>query len=249
MSIFLDVPFIIKLLEELKKKYLFGIFKINRLANYHLLMLILCDPPIEYLLLPRLVEIIKKYVSHFNSKPKIFDELIESFSKRLGDIEGMEKDKLKEISYNKGVSNLGKYLKVNVSDNFLKLRKEYFSTPNIKDSILLKFLLKTGIFSRYFNKKCLLCGKVNEANHLFVSCNNTELCKWKENYINKLLDCLNEEDINDEEKINIYSIIVYIFFNPKNAKREFKKNMKLIKEVVFELYKLLAAKRRKKKEI
>ncbi len=77
--------------------------------------------------------------------------------------------------------------------------------------MLLKFILKSGIFSRYFNKYCILCGKINDINHLFVSCDNIGVNKWKDTYIKKLTDCLSEEEIKKVDSTNIHNIVVYLF--------------------------------------
>ena len=45
-------------------------------VNYNRLLLNLHCPPIEYVLFPRLVQVIKKYRRHFNEKPKLYDDLI-----------------------------------------------------------------------------------------------------------------------------------------------------------------------------
>ena len=79
------------------------------MVNYHKLLLILCYPLIEYLLFPKLIQIIKKYMNNFNEKPKIYDNLISSFVDRINEFDFLNKKDLIILCFNKGIKMLANY--------------------------------------------------------------------------------------------------------------------------------------------
>lgn len=71
------------------------------MVNHNKLLLCLCNPTVEFLLFPRLLEVIKKYTLHFNKRPILHSKIIESFIKRIGDINDDDK-----LSIKKNVMNI-----------------------------------------------------------------------------------------------------------------------------------------------
>ena len=68
------------------------------------------NPSIEYVLFPRLVEIIKKYNDHFGKKPNLFNDLLNSYERRLGSIEGLNKEEIKDISVKVGLEKIAYFI-------------------------------------------------------------------------------------------------------------------------------------------
>ena len=79
------------------------------MVNYHKLLLILYCPLIEFLLFPKLIQIIKKYMNNFNEKTKIYDNLISSFVDRINEFDFLNKKDLIILCFNKGIKMLANY--------------------------------------------------------------------------------------------------------------------------------------------
>ncbi len=248
MSVFLDIPTVVKMLELLKMRYVISIFDLYRQININLIKLTLGMPPVEYLLFPRLVIILKKFIKHFNWRPALYDSIVASYEIKLNNTIVAEKNIIKDVCYMKGIEALSKCCNVKINDKFIKYRKLYFSLPDKRDIILVKFIIKSHIFARYSNKKCLLCGQPNEKDHLFVYCNDARLKKIKDNYFNDLLDKLSEEEKGEVEVKNFYKVIKYLYFNPKE-KKDFRKTLIIMKKFTFELAMLLCDTKFKGKKV
>ena len=110
----------------------------------------------------------------------LYDHIIASFEKSLDGIIIADKNELKDKSYLKGIEVLSNYCDVKINDKFTKYRRIYFSFPDRRDIILVKFILKSNIFARYFNKYCLLCGKPNEKDQLYTYCDDIRLKEIKD---------------------------------------------------------------------
>ena len=246
MAVFLDIPVVIKVLETIKMKYFLGIFNLYDGINKNLLNLVLGIPQIEYLLFPRLMTILKKYFHHFNKRPILYDSLINAYESRLGEVVNIGREELKLKSYKYGIISLGKYYDIQVIDNYMNYRKLYFNYPDGRDLTVIKFLIKSHIFARYLFKKCLLCGDINEKDHLFCKCNNIELNKIKEKYTEKLINYLSEEEKRSVDVNNFYKLIIFIYFHPKE-KKGFMEIFFIIKKFIFEIYLLLIKTRNKNK--
>ena len=156
--------------------------------NKNLINLTLGIPKVEFILFPRLIMILKKFVLHFNWRPTIYDSLIASYEKRLNGAVITDKYEIKESSYDKGIKILSSFCDVRINENFIKYKKIYFSFPDKRDLYLVQFIIKSHIFARYFNKNCALCGDPNEKDHLYVQCNNDKLKQLKEKYLKELID-------------------------------------------------------------
>ena len=248
MSVFIDIPPVVKMIEKLKMKYLLGMFDLYRQINKNLLNLILGMPKVEFLLFSRLIVILKKFVKHFNWRPNLYDDLISSYEDRLnGNIE-TDKEELKNKCFVNGVKYLAFYCDVKININYVKYRKLYFSFPDKRDILLVKFLMKSHIFARYLNKKCLLCNKPNEKDHLFRYCNDDRLKGIKNKYYKDIIVYLSEEEKADLDVDNFYKVIKHLYFNPKK-KKDLINFMIVIKKFVFEVAMLLYKTRFKGKKV
>ncbi len=248
MSVFIDIPPVVKMIEKLKMKYLLGMFDLYRQINKNLLNLILGMPKVEFLLFSRLIVILKKFVKHFNWRPNLYDDLISSYEDRLnGNIE-TDKEELKNKCFVNGVKYLAFYCDVKININYVKYRKLYFSFPDKRDILLVKFLMKSHIFARYLNKKCLLCHKPNEKDHLFRYCNDDRLKGIKNKYYKDIIVYLSEEEKAELDVDNFYKVIKHLYFNPKK-KKDLINFMIVIKKFVFEVAMLLYKARSKGKKV
>ena len=107
LSIFMYIP--IKMMNKIKKEYFMNIYSMMKMVNYHKLLSVLCYPPIEYLLFPKIIQIFKKYMNHFNKKPKIYDNLISPFFNRINEFDFLNKKDLIILCFNKGIKMLANY--------------------------------------------------------------------------------------------------------------------------------------------
>ena len=71
---------------------------------------------------------------------------------------------------------------IKISENFINKRTSYFCIPDGRDIILLKFILKSGLFNRHYRYKCPFCKNENIKNHYYIDCTNNEIVEWKNEF-------------------------------------------------------------------
>ena len=196
----------------------------------------LCNPTMEFLLFPRLIEVIRKYVKHFNKSPSIHIELIGCYIDRIGDINDLSKEEIKKKCFEYSISQLANYLGIDVGDKFIKYRKRYFQIPDKRDGILCKFILRTGVFNRNLVKWCPFCKKENIQFHYFNLCDDVTIVEWKDKGIENIYKLLDEDEKIKVKDKNIYDLIVWIYFHPVAHTKSFRNRIEIIKRIAAEFY-------------
>jgi hypothetical protein len=236
MSIFMDIPVIIKIINKLKMRYFIKILGFHKTINNLKLLLMLCNPTMEFLLFPRLIEVIRKYVKHFNKTPSIHNELIGCYIDRIGDINDLSKEEIKKKCFVFSISQLANYLGIDVGDKFIKYRKRYFQIPDKRDAILCKFILRTGVFNRNFVKWCPFCKKENIQFHYFNLCDDVIIVEWKDKGIENIYKLLDEDEKIEVKDKNIYDLIVWVYFHPVAHTKSFRNRIEIIKRIAAEFF-------------
>ena len=85
-------------------------------------------------------------------------------------------------------------MNIKINENFIKKRTSYFCIPDIRNIILLKFIL-SGIFNRHFRYKCPFCQNVNIKNHYYVDCADNEIAEWRNEFYIKLKEVTKKMDM------------------------------------------------------
>ena len=236
MSIFMDLPVILKIINKIKMRYFIKILGLHKTINNLKLLLMLCNPTMEYLLFPRLIEVIRKYVKHFNRSPSIHNELIGCYIDRIGDINELSKEEVKRKCFEYSIAQLANYLDIDVGDKFIKYRKRYFQSPDKRDIILCKFIVRTGVFNRNLVKRCPFCNKDNTQFHYFNLCDNDTIVDWKNKGIENIYKLLDEYETKEAKDKNKYDLIVWVYFHSVAYIKSFRNRMEIIKNIAVEFY-------------
>ena len=235
MSVFMDIPLVIKLLNKIKKKYFVNIYNLMVTVNYNKLLLTLHCSPIEYVLFPRLVEIIKKYTRHFNEKPRLYDDLIRAFDKRIDDFDYLKKQELVDVCFNQGMIQLARFTNIEMNENFLRLRALYFVFPDKRDIILVKFLLNVGVFAYFGNRVCVFCSRKVLKYHYCVDCSDKRIKDWRDESNLELDEVIDEDEKDVIREKNLEEKIKWIFFNPPESIRKASDRILKLKTIVLKL--------------
>ena len=102
------------------------------------------------------------------------------------------------------------------------------------DHLLLRFILGRGAFSNDINDKCILCkNSDNSQEHVVNECDKTKKLRAK------LTKELNDLDNATKNKTLLDSIFYWYYSKDLQAKKKDNKDIRLIKQYVFKLYKLM----------
>ena len=134
------MPVIIKILEKIRIKYLKNKFNFNYYIDSNKFLVTLGACSIEFVLFPRLINILRKYGDHFKKKVSLYDELISSYLGIVEDIDNLSIEEIKSLCHIKGIINVCNRLNIPLNIYYIKLINSYHMFPDKRDSMLIKFI-------------------------------------------------------------------------------------------------------------
>ena len=180
-------------------------------------------------LICRLLKVKEKYECYFNEKLTMYDKVI----KKILYVDYIPKSDDTNNFLINNLKQLADELNIKIGEKFHKRLKEIIYNWYVdSDSILLRFIVCRGYFRQDLYSTCILCKKENNSiEHVINSCiilNNSR---------NELLKKINKSNIQS----NLLETIKYIYFtkeaNNKQAIKEDRKDIRLIKEFLYNMYK------------
>jgi hypothetical protein len=172
-------------------------------------------PDIKIYLYKRLQKLKIKYEMNFNEKLTFYDKI--------------------QVSDNiiDNLNEIGENLAINI--NFIKrLNYRIYNWYVDGDHLLLRFILGRGAFREDINDKCILCKDAdNSQEHVINDCAKTE------NLRTKLAKELNDLDTATKNKTLLNAIFYWYYSKDLSAKKSDNKGIRLIKQFVFKIYKLM----------
>ena len=131
------------------------------------------------------------------------------------------------------LNEIGQNFAINI--NFINiLHYRIFNWYVNGDHLLLRFILGRGAFRNDINDKCILCKNIdNSQEHVVNDCAKTKKLRAK------LTKELNDLDNATKNKTLLDSIFYWYYSKDLQAKKKDNKGIRLIKQYVFKLYKLM----------
>ena len=131
------------------------------------------------------------------------------------------------------LNEIGENIAINI--NFIKrLNDRIYNWYVDGDHLLLRFILGRGVFRNDINDKCILCkNSDNSQEHVVNECAKTKKLRIK------LIKKLNDLDNATKNKTLLDSIFYWYYSKDLQAKKKDNKDIRLIKQYVFKLYKLM----------
>ena len=172
-------------------------------------------PDIRIYLFKRLQKLKIKYEMNFKEKLTFYDKI--------------------QVSDNiiDNLNEIGENLAINI--NFIKrLNYRIYNWYVDGDHLLLRFILGRGAFRKDINDICILCKDAdNSQEHVINECAKTEKLRTK------LTKELNDLDTATKNKTLLDAIFYWYYSKDLSAKKSDNKGVRLIKQFVFKIYKLM----------